>query len=667
MNLLLSIIVLASGLPYTPGAITAAGSVEISGNSTIDGLNMASNVPTNCPADRRAGITVRAGNSVTVNGSASVLGYPDVNTVDTDAFNKNYLLTQEQLDDLRNYAIAHGTYVVPTSSAMVNLTVVDGLIFVDTVNAVPVYLDSSPDLSVLANVKITNANNSGHIVVMGSVTLDGNITYSGLIYALNDLQYKGTGNGGVSGGLVSANIVPSMSTVIDTTALGNSKIYNDCEKVAFDCSVMLGVRRDDQYVPYVTANMPDSALNGISAPLYMLRTQPVHLPGCSAKKTMLLIHGASIDAVTVFDLQYQNMSFVQRMAELDITTYALDILGYGKSSMAVMENPCNASLPACCPTPVTGSTYLTCASTCQSLPSAGVSCDCRSRNTANVVPNQQGTACPGLTQTACQDTNNTNMQGCLWNGSACVARYLQPTDLIVNGQSCARTSKIHLINQPVITDNIDKAVDYVHAQSGQSVNLLGYSAGGTAVGPYLADSTRAAKIERVIFVSSNFPNPASEDPNVPTQPLGLADKAELLRNFNSAVTPGCPGVGVPPQSTIDAVWAVMKTQDATGPSWGSQPDGLNRYPRPSRWGWTASAAASISNPTLVLNGLRDVTVVAVTSVNLYNALTYPGIDKHLVQLSCASHGLFWEACSSSSCPYREVADHVSSWVLNGVP
>ena len=66
----------------------------------------------------------------------------------------------------------------------------------------------------------------------GKIRIDGNVTYNGLIYALNDISYRGTGTGGIYGAMVSANVVDSIATVVDTDASGNSKVYYDCTKVA---------------------------------------------------------------------------------------------------------------------------------------------------------------------------------------------------------------------------------------------------------------------------------------------------------------------------------------------------------------------------------------------------------------------------------------------------
>jgi hypothetical protein len=235
------------GPPNLPGALTVAGSVDLGGNTMIGGNNLAEGVPNSCPM--QTGVTIRDTTSdpgpdgrpgtaddgdpithtLTQGGSSSVDGAPRTQTVDEKTFNATYLFSQEQLEALREYAKARGTYIKPISDGQMNLTVTDGLFFVDTVNGVS--LGHPPDPSALANVRITGAANSGWLIVMGSLTLDGDITYHGLIYSVNDLRYRGTGRGGIYGAVVSANAVDTRATVIDTTTLGSSKIHYDCEKV----------------------------------------------------------------------------------------------------------------------------------------------------------------------------------------------------------------------------------------------------------------------------------------------------------------------------------------------------------------------------------------------------------------------------------------------------
>ena len=252
-----------------PGALTVAGTVQQSGNSLVDGSHQANGVSNNCAT--KAGITIRdkttlpngtvITNTVVQQSSAVTDGQPDQQTLTASQFNK-YLFTDAQLAALKALAQSHGKYIQPSSNTQFDLKdvpgsvsgdgtiwgpgIVDGLMFVDTVNGQP--LGSPPDASKLASVKITGANNSGWLIVMGSIRIDGNVTYNGLVYSHNDLSYKGTGTGGIFGAILSANAVDAVATVVDDDMSGNSKIYYDCNKVAngggsFSQSVLDGLNR----------------------------------------------------------------------------------------------------------------------------------------------------------------------------------------------------------------------------------------------------------------------------------------------------------------------------------------------------------------------------------------------------------------------------------------
>ena len=219
-----------------PGALTVAGTVQMSGNSLVDGNDSADGTDNGC---HKAGVTNRTtttlsdgtviNNSISTGGSSSTVGTPAQQSL-TPAQFEPYTFSDAQLAAIKALAQSQGTYIQPSSNAQFNLDVVNGLMFVDTVNGQP--LGTPPDASKLANVKITSANNSGWLIVMGSIRIDGNVTYNGFIYARNDLSYKGTGTGGIHGAVVTGNIVDSVATVVDTDASGNSQIYYDCTQVA---------------------------------------------------------------------------------------------------------------------------------------------------------------------------------------------------------------------------------------------------------------------------------------------------------------------------------------------------------------------------------------------------------------------------------------------------
>jgi hypothetical protein len=219
-----------------PGAVTVAGTIELSGNSTVDGNNQAPGTPNGCT--KKAGVTIRdktrqangseIDNTITLKGSASAAGTPAQQEFDYEQFSP-YTFSAGQLAALKALAQQTGTYIKPTSSSQIHLDMVDGLMFVDTVNGQA--LGTPPDPNLLASVKITGANNSGWLIVMGSIRIDGNVTYNGFVYAHNDLVYKGTGTGGIFGGVLTGNVVDSIATVVDGDLSGNSKIYFDCNKI----------------------------------------------------------------------------------------------------------------------------------------------------------------------------------------------------------------------------------------------------------------------------------------------------------------------------------------------------------------------------------------------------------------------------------------------------
>jgi Tfp pilus assembly protein PilX len=228
-----------------PGALTVAGSVQMRGNSIVDGNDLAAGTPNSCA--QKGGVTIRdktqiadnqcasppcwTDNSVTFNGNAyTLLGTPPQQTLPFDTFSP-YTFNAAQLSALKALAQANGTYIQPTSSSEIQLTIGNGLTFVDTVNGQSI--GQFPTSSQLASVAITgNQSANGWLIVMGSIRIDGNITYNGFIYAHNDLSYRGTGTGGIYGGVLTGNVIDTVATLVDTQTEGNSKIYYDCNKIA---------------------------------------------------------------------------------------------------------------------------------------------------------------------------------------------------------------------------------------------------------------------------------------------------------------------------------------------------------------------------------------------------------------------------------------------------
>jgi hypothetical protein len=68
----------------------------------------------------------------------------------------------------------------------------------------------------------------GWLFVNGSLSIAGNFAMRGLIYAQGDLAYHGIGASGVSGAVISRNILDLSTTSIDSDPMGVASITYDC-------------------------------------------------------------------------------------------------------------------------------------------------------------------------------------------------------------------------------------------------------------------------------------------------------------------------------------------------------------------------------------------------------------------------------------------------------
>jgi hypothetical protein len=252
-------------------AVCVRGDIQVGGTSTIDarqdtscGRKYGTWSTTVCPpgATSHSGscqdaygntvTPISPGNTTLGSGSPRVYGARDENNTpnqstdmarfqDSGDFDKNKL-TDSSLDVLRAYAKSHGTYYRGTAAApTITFSSTNRLpdcppngcvVFVDTISGTNINLGTTAP-SDFASVVISGAASvnpagfKGWIVVNGGLSITGSFTMQGLIYAVNDISYVGTG-GQIRGQMISANILDTIATVIDTSLSGAASLQYNC-------------------------------------------------------------------------------------------------------------------------------------------------------------------------------------------------------------------------------------------------------------------------------------------------------------------------------------------------------------------------------------------------------------------------------------------------------
>jgi hypothetical protein len=227
---------LFSGFP-PPGALTVRGEISAGGNTLID-----SRSDTSC--GNKAG-TYSQGYT-TFDGSASIYGADGNNTMNQgtdvvqnvpDADFDQYTLKNADLDALKKYAKANGTYYQGAVTFNAGNQMPNGVIFVDTISGSNIDVNgaNTTPSSDMASVVIHGSAPSsadgifhGLLIVNGSLSISGDFQMYGLVYATNDFTYTGTGTGQIVGAVVSRNIRDTSSTTIDTNTGGNASIIYNC-------------------------------------------------------------------------------------------------------------------------------------------------------------------------------------------------------------------------------------------------------------------------------------------------------------------------------------------------------------------------------------------------------------------------------------------------------
>ncbi len=96
------------------------------------------------------------------------------------------------------------------------------------------------------------------------------------------------------------------------------------------------LRTTDYLVPHVST-VPANA--GKYVELFV--REKVQKSPAETRPAVLMIHGATVSTVPVFDLQYENYSWMEYLANAGFDVFAMDFTGYGLSPRPMMDNPCN--------------------------------------------------------------------------------------------------------------------------------------------------------------------------------------------------------------------------------------------------------------------------------------------------------------------------------------
>ena len=144
------------------------------------------------------------------------------------------LLTDADMATLKAMAKAKGTYYQGLPPWNGGVPPTNGLVFIDTPSGqtlTPALISGDSSQAITLDIH-GNGTWNGWLIVAGGVSISGNVTMTGLLYAQNDVTMAGAGNGGFTGAVISTNRVDTSSTNVgDSTAIGNAPISYDCPAV----------------------------------------------------------------------------------------------------------------------------------------------------------------------------------------------------------------------------------------------------------------------------------------------------------------------------------------------------------------------------------------------------------------------------------------------------
>jgi pimeloyl-ACP methyl ester carboxylesterase len=374
-----------------------------------------------------------------------------------------------------------------------------------------------------------------------------------------------------------------------------------------------------------------------------------------ARKAVLMVHGASVPALAVFDLRHDRYSWAHRLAKAGLDVFIVDLQGSGRSplpnrSLDPMTDPCNV-------TAAQQQSFL-------------------------LDPNP-----PNLTM-ACAASFpfllvNSKSE---WDEIDAVVDYIIARRG-VEKVALVGISRGSLVVGPYAVLHPEKVESlFLQAPIFNPTALPGIGPDGLAppvksVGPLPDLSTRFVPCTRAEITTNLCPGilPDATRPHRILPSLTAAFPAPMAlgtrQGFEDRWAPEIQCDGQLEEGVQDRVWEAIMDNDELGSTWGpapagaaagAAPEGLMRNRSFFPWGWTPSVAMSVQVPTLIVFGELDTEgsaqgfPVAVNSFLLYDTIpANPGVAKLLFKVACAGHLMYWER-------QRKVLHHLSKqWLKHG--